>query len=100
MHELQFIRSTTFRWAAAVAAVLAVFVVLLFGFAYRKIDRYLIERSNLMVTTQLNFIAAMPVERQVDAVEDHLGGDSRNVQFAGLFASDGRRLAGNIESLP
>ncbi|WP_245286644.1 hypothetical protein [Bradyrhizobium sp. ARR65] len=54
---MQFIRSNTFRWALAVAAVLAVFIIALFGFIYVKIDHYLIERSDRMIMTQVDFIA-------------------------------------------
>ncbi len=55
--QVQFIRSNTFRWALAVAAVLAVFIIALFGFIYVKIDHYLIERSDRMIMTQVDFIA-------------------------------------------
>lgn len=41
MRQPQFIRSNTFHWALAVAAVLAIFVIVLFGFIYWKIDDYL-----------------------------------------------------------
>ena len=41
MRQPQFIRSNTFRWALAVSAVFAVFVIVLFGFIYWKIDDYL-----------------------------------------------------------
>jgi signal transduction histidine kinase len=98
--DVQFIRSNTFRWASAVAAVLAVFVIALFGFIYWKIDDYLIARSDRMVMSQVDFIAALPPERRIVAIEDHLGQDSRNVQFAGLFDPAGTRLAGNLARAP
>lgn len=100
MRQLQLIRSNTFRWASAVAAVFAVFVVVLFTFIYWKIDAYLIVRSDRMIVQQLNFMAGLPHDRRVDAIFDHLGQDSRGVQFAGLFGSAGNRLAGNLEGLP
>lgn len=100
MRQLQFIRSNTFRWASAVAAVFAVFVIALFGFIYWDIDAYLIARSDRMINTQLNFMATLPQGRRIDAISDHLGQDSRGVQFAGLFDSAGHRLAGNLQDLP
>lgn len=100
MLDVQFIRSNTFRWASAVAAVLAVFVIALFGFIYWKIDDYLITRSDSMVQSQVDFIAALPPERRIVAIEDHLGQDSRDVQFAGLFGPSGSRLAGNLARVP
>ena len=84
------------RWPALFAA----FVIVLFGFIYLKIDDYLIARSDRMITTQVNFIAALPPDRRIGAIDDHLGQDSRGVQFAGIFDAKGHRLAGNIARLP
>src|SRR5580704_13408580 len=100
MPQLQFIRSNTFRWASSVAGVFAAFIVILFGFIYWKSDRYLIARSDRMITQQIDFIAALPPERRIDAIADHLAQDSRGVQFAGLFEADGNRLAGNLQRIP
>jgi signal transduction histidine kinase len=100
MRQPQFIRSTTFRWALAVAVVLAVFVIVLFGFIYWKADSYLIERSDRMIAQQLHYIAGLPGGRQLDAIAQHLDQDSRGVQYAGLFDPDGRKIAGNLEGLP
>jgi signal transduction histidine kinase len=100
MRQLQFIRSNTFRWASAVAAVFALFMIVLFGFIYWKIDGYLIARSDRMIAQQLNFMAALPRERRAAAISDHLAQDSRGVQYAGLFDPAGNRLAGNLRELP
>jgi signal transduction histidine kinase len=100
MRQPQFIRSTTFRWALAVAGVFAIFVTVLFGFIYWKADNYLIVRSDRMIATQLHFIAGLPSIRQPEAIAQHLGQDSRGVQYAGLFGADGRKIAGNIETFP
>jgi signal transduction histidine kinase len=100
MRQLPIIRSTTFHWAMAVAGVLAIFVIVLFGFIYWQTDQYLIERSDRMIASELNAIAALPSERRLDAIDDHLKQDSRGVQYAGLFGADGRRIMGNLEQLP
>jgi hypothetical protein len=100
MRQLQFVRSTTFRWTLAVAGVLAVFVIVLFGFTYWKVDNYLIARSDRMIARQLDFIAGLSGERQLDAIYQHLKQDSRGVQHVGLFGADGRRIAGNMQHLP
>src|SRR6516165_399080 len=100
MLQLDFIRSNTFRWASAVAGVLAAFVIVLFAFLYCKIDHYLIARPDRMIAAQISFLAHLPDERRIDAIADHIGGDSRGVLFAGLFGLAGNRLAGNIERLP
>ena len=97
---MQFIRSNTFHWAAGLAGLFAAFVTILFGFIYFKIDDYLIARSDRMITTQVNFFAGLPLDRLVSALGDHLGQDSRGVQFAGVFDAQGKRLAGNVAGLP
>src|SRR6201987_4877607 len=68
MDQARIIRSNTFRWALAVAGVFAVFVIVLFGFIYRQTDQYLIERSDKMIASQLNFIAGLPGERRLNAI--------------------------------
>jgi signal transduction histidine kinase len=100
MRQPRFIRSNTFHWALTVAAVFAIFVILLFGFIYWKTDDYLIARSDTMIARQLDFITALPADRRVGAIDQHLYQDSRGVQYAGLFDADGRKLAGNLEHFP
>src|ERR1700750_740675 len=82
MRQPHLIRSTTFRWALAVAGVLAIFVIVLFGFIYWKTDNYLIVRSDIMIARQLHYIGALPSERQMHAIAQHLDQDSRGVQYA------------------
>jgi hypothetical protein len=87
MPQLPFIRSNTFRWASAVAGVFAAFIVILFGFIYWRTDRYLIARSDRMITQQIEFVAALPFERRIDAANPGAGADACNNAGA---ASEGR----------
>jgi signal transduction histidine kinase len=100
MLQAQIIRSNTFHRALVVAGVFAVFVIVLFGFIYWQTDQYLITRSDKMIARQLNIIAALPGDRRLDAIDEHLRQDSRGVQYAGLFAADGSRITGNLEQFP
>jgi signal transduction histidine kinase len=100
MLQVQFLRSNTFRWASAVAGLFATFVVILFGFIYFNIDGYLVARSDRVLETQAAFLASLPFEHGVRAIEDHLRQDDRGVQFAGLFDSSGKPLAGNLDQFP
>ena len=97
---MQFIRSKTFHWTAALAGLFAIFVIILFGFIYFRIDDYLIARSDNMITTQAGFFAGLPRERMISALDDRLEQDSRGVQFSGIFDAGRNRLAGNIAALP
>src|SRR5437764_2072071 len=94
MRQTQIIRSNTFRWALAVAAVFAVFVTVLFGFIYWQTDQYLIGRSDRMIVNQLNVFAVLPTGRRPEAISEHLKQDSRGVQYAGLFGPDGHKIIG------
>jgi signal transduction histidine kinase len=100
MRQPQFIRSSTFHWALAVSAVFAVFVIVLFGFIYWKIDDYLTARSDRVITVELDGIAGLSPERGLQAIDEKLRQDPRGVQVAAIFAADGHRIAGNLESLP
>jgi signal transduction histidine kinase len=100
MRQTQIIRSKTFQWALAAAGVFAVFVSVLFGFIYWQADQYLIARSDRMIASQLNVLAALPGERQFDAIAEHLKQDPRGVQYAGLFGPDGHIIIGNLSQLP
>jgi signal transduction histidine kinase len=100
MRQPHFLRSNTFHWAFLVAAVFAIFVIVLFGFIYWKTDDYLTARSDGVITAQLNAIAGLSPGRRIEAIDEHLKTDLRGVQVAAAFGADGRRIAGNIDSLP
>ncbi len=100
MRHLQFARSNTFRWTLMVAGVLAAFILALFGFIYWKIDDYLIARSDRVISAQIEGIAALTLELRLEAIDERLRQDPRGVQVAAIFAADGRRITGNLESLP
>ncbi len=100
MRQPQFMRSNTFRWALAVAGLLALLVIVLFGFIYWKTDAYLVARSDTAVATQLNYVAGLSKERQLEAIDQDLKGDARGVHYAGLFDADGRKIAGNLVRFP
>src|SRR5258708_611990 len=100
MRQPQFIRSSTFHWALAVSAVFAVFVIVLFGFIYWKIDDYLTARSDRVITVELDGIAGLSPERRLEAIDEKLRQDPRGGQVAAIFAADGHRVAGNLENLP
>ena len=100
MRQPQFMRSNTFHWALIVAGVFAVFVIVLFGFIYWNIDDYLTARSDRVITVELDEIAGLSPERRLQAIDERLRQDPRGVQFVAIFAADGHRITGNIESLP
>src|SRR5260370_20754834 len=100
MRPPQFIRSNALHWAVMVAGVFAVFVIVLFGFIYWQIDDYLTARSDRALRLELEGISGLSPERRLEAMDERLRQDPRGVQLAAIFAADGHRTTGNIESLP
>src|SRR5262245_44520566 len=83
-----------------VAGVFAVFIIVLFGFIYGKIDNYLTTRSDGVITAQINGIVGLSPDRRQEAIDERLRQDPRGVQLAAIFSADGHRITGNLESLP
>src|SRR5260221_7387161 len=96
----EFTRSTTLRWTVLVAAILATFIVALLGFVYLKAKDDLTMRSDRLIGSQIGFFARLSPERRLDAIDALLKQDPGRIRLGGLFGSDGRRIAGNLESLP
>src|SRR4051812_44823314 len=57
-------------------------------------------RVDGLITQELRIFADDSPERRLTAIEDRLRQDPRRIRIAGLFAPDGRRVAGNVEALP
>src|ERR1700682_1548370 len=95
-----FTRSTTLRWTLLVACIFAAFTVALLGFVYLKTKHDLTMRSDHVIAAQIGVFADLSSERRLQAINEDLKQDPVRVRLAGLFDSNGRRIAGNLESLP
>jgi signal transduction histidine kinase len=100
MRQPQFLRSSTFHMALIVAAVFALFIVVLFGFIYGKIDQYLTARSDAVITAHIDGLIELSPELRKAAIEERLKQDPREVQIAAVFTADGRRITGNLDAMP
>src|SRR4030088_557407 len=96
----EFTRSATLRWTLLVAGIFAAFIVALLGFVYLKTKDDLTTRSDRLIASQIGVFAGLSPERRLDAINEHLKQDPAHVRIAGLFDLKGRRIAGNLESLP
>ena len=96
----EFTRSTTLRWSFLVAGIFAAFIVGLLWFVYLKTENDLTMRSDRVIASQVGVFADLLPERRPDAINEHVKHDPGRIQLAGLFGSNGRRIAGNLESLP
>jgi hypothetical protein len=96
----EFTRLTTLRWTLLVAGLFASFIVALLGFVYLKTKSDLTARSDRVIAAQMSVFAHLPPERRLDAIVEHLEQDPSRTRLAGLFDSNGGRIAGNLEHLP
>jgi signal transduction histidine kinase len=96
----EFARSTTFRWALAVATAFTICVFALFGFIYWQTANYLTQHIDHAITEEAAVIAAEPPGRWPDIIAERVMQDPRRIKPTGLFSRDGRKLAGNIEIMP
>jgi signal transduction histidine kinase len=95
-----FARTSTFRWTLAIAGAFVLYTSALFGFVYWQTAAYLISENDVLLAQELRVFAANAPEERLEQIDDRLSKDPRHVKVAGLFGADGRRIAGNIESLP
>jgi signal transduction histidine kinase len=83
-----------------VAGIFAAFTVALLGFVYLKTKYDLTMRSDRVIASQIGVFADLSSERRLDAINEGMKQDPGRVRLAGLFGSNGSRIAGNLESLP
>jgi hypothetical protein len=96
----EFTRSTTLQWAIAIAGAFATGTLVLFGFVYWETAAYMTARIDSLIANELTVIAAEPPELRLQILNTRLEGDPRRIKIAGLFAADGRRMAGTLKLSP
>lgn len=96
----EFAGTSTFRSALAIFGALAACTVLIFGIVLWQTSAYLTANIDRLISEVARLVAADEPLRQGARVEDHLRADPRRVKLGGLFDSAGKRLAGNVESVP
>jgi hypothetical protein len=100
VHLPDFARTTTFRWTLTIAGAIVLYTVVLFGFVYWQTAAYLMSENDVLLADELRVFSANTPEQRLAEIDDRLRKDPRRVKIAGLFGTDGRRIVGNIESLP
>jgi signal transduction histidine kinase len=95
-----FIQTTTFRWSLGVAGAFVLCTLLLFGFVYWQTAVYMTASLDSLLTSDVSLIAVDAPARQLERIEFRLRDDPRHIRIAGLFGSDGHRVAGNLERVP
>jgi signal transduction histidine kinase len=95
-----FSRTPTFYSALIVASALLLCTVVLFGFVYGQTTAYLISKYDALAVDELRVFASNTPGQLLQEINDRLLKDPQHIKIAGLFSADGKRIAGNIESLP
>ena len=100
MRRPEFARTPTFHSVLTVASALLLCTLVLFWFVYRQTAVYVMDKYDVLLVEELQVFASNTPERLMQEIEDRLLKDPQHIKIAGLFGVDGRRIAGNIESLP
>ncbi len=95
-----FTRTTTFRWTLIIFGAVAVSIILMFGFVYWQTAIYVNAREDALIIAHADTVTGEAPEHRLAAISDYLREDPRRVKLGALFGPQGRRLGGNIESLP
>jgi signal transduction histidine kinase len=93
-------RTTTFRLALLYGAVFAAGVVALLGLIYASVAVYLTHQMDEIVLGQARALQSASPASRPELVREIETQDTRNVYYYGLFAPDGRWIAGNVRRLP
>ena len=91
---------TSFRLATGFAVTFFFCTAALFGLIYLNTAIYLTGRFDDVIARRADVIAAMPPERWKNAVQERVNEDAARILSAGLFSADGRRIEGNVQTLP
>ena len=100
MRRPNFSRTPTFYSALIVASALLLCTLVLFGFVYRQTTAYLISKYDTLAIDELQVFASNTPGQLLQEINDRLLKDPQHIKIAGLFGADGKRIAGNVESLP
>lgn len=100
MRRPDFSRTPSFSAAFTVASAFLLCTLVLFGFVYWQTASYVLSKYDGLLVEELRVFASNSPERLLQEIDDRLLKDPDHIKIAGLFAGDGGRIAGNIESLP
>ncbi len=100
MRRFEFFRTTSFRWAIAFAAVLAVGMGILSGFIYWRTTRFLVLRADSELRESAQIATREPSLQVDDPLQRFFDHDPTQIKIAGLFDSTGQPLGGNLKRIP
>jgi signal transduction histidine kinase len=96
----EILRSTTFRFACALAAFFGGTTLLLFAFIYTQTAGFESRRIEALITEDARIEARQSPDSVRQFVATRVTNDFHHLNFAGLFDASGNRIAGNLDGLP
>ena len=94
------VATTAFRWTLAIAGGFTAMSLFLFAFIYWQTAVQEQGRIDGIVTRQVRAIADAQPAHAVEQLRAWLAEDRHGARYAGLFGSDGGRIAGNLLAAP
>jgi len=92
--------STTFRLMAVYTVIFSVSVTLLMGFISWAVTGAMEHETDVVMDWQLIYFDSMPHGDLIDAIYGRIEHEHMHTNYYGLFAADGRHLAGDMLMLP
>jgi len=93
-------RITSFRLTVLYGGLFALAVVCLFVLIYWQTARYQNQQVDQILRNQAHVFSAATVGQLDDDIAYEIARDIRHIGFFGVFAPDGRPLAGNLSRVP
>src|SRR5882757_3991337 len=100
VRQLEFFRTTSFRWTIAFATVFAIGMGLLAGIIYWQTARYITRRVDTELRVYGQLAARRPRREANDPLQGFFEADPEKVKIGGLFDADGHPVAGNLRQIP
>jgi signal transduction histidine kinase len=100
VRQLEFFRTTSFRWTLAFAAVFAIGMGLLSGIIYWQTASFITRRVDTELRVYAQVAARQPKLEVSDPLQRFFEGDPEHVKIGGLFDAAGHPLAGNLRQIP
>jgi signal transduction histidine kinase len=96
----ELLRSTSFRFACALAGFFGATTLVLFAFIYAETAGSETRRIEALITEDARIESARTPDEVRRFVTTRVTNDFHRLTFAGLFDADGKHIAGNLDSLP
>jgi len=93
-------RTVAFRLTLFYSIFFAACVIMLLGFVYWQTATEMTRRVDQILALEKTRFTEIQLDRLPDEIDKSIQRDLRHIYFYGLFASDGRLIAGNIPQLP